>query len=821
MIPRISVSVGRLTSNEGATMGPSSDVIVKTPSKGRSVYGTVTSAETFASTLDQTSVTARGKELNRGPGYGTHLLAAHTKLKYRKAGQGGDADEEPTRDLAAELLAAEAAHYKKDKGVLAPADEDDEDDETEAAASTKRPLPSGDGETEEDLEAKRRRILAETRQIDADDSSEEEEDSDDDDDDSDDEDAELQRELERVRREREEKKRREEAEQMKIEEEARERNIALGNPLLNKQDFNMKRRWDDDVVFKNQARGTEDRNKKKEFVNQPLLHLVERAEHVAVLLVDAVAEPVVDLLDRALLGPPLADEVGKRLALVALDGPDGLVRAAEGAGAAADVELVDAVDAAQDVADDARDGRVQRAAADEVDAPRLGGQVVARAADEVLGAQAHGEGLRLDDDAGVLLLGPAVRLLQVATVGIAGEPPGAGADVGHRLTQVEVEAELGLVAVGGDIQRLRVEDGLVEVLPARLAALGLGQLIADLLARQAAVLVAEHEHVVAGVAGVVEKVVRLVRLVLGGVHEEGGRGAERDDGVEGPQGKREDGGRIVAREGDDLALRAKAVAGDEVGGDGAHGAAAVHADLSQLLPQLGHAVLAARGEREQVLVVLLLGDVPQVHAACVGDVERRDGAHEHGGQPRGDEGDARRLGVHLGLYALDAHDLRACEALHCRSMMAYMVRTAARRLRQLLPITQRGVEGVAFALRALILPVGRPLAGQRLVELVDKRLTGIQAREQAFGLGAPPDAAVLLAGAAHALDAVHGDGHGLGEAVEDEVERLEPQGDGGVDLARLLADVDALVDAILLAEVAVEVDLDLGDRLEVGADDNG
>jgi hypothetical protein len=29
----------------------------------------------------------------------------------------------------------------------------------------------------------------------------------------------------------------------------------------------MKRRWDDDVVFKNQARGTEEKNKKKEFVN--------------------------------------------------------------------------------------------------------------------------------------------------------------------------------------------------------------------------------------------------------------------------------------------------------------------------------------------------------------------------------------------------------------------------------------------------------------------------------------------------------------------------------------------------------------------------
>ena len=57
-----------------------------------------------------------------------------------------------------------------------------------------------------------------------------------------------------------------EAERAKEEQDARERDIALGNPLLNKQDFTMKRRWDDDVVFKNQARGTEDKGK-KEFVN--------------------------------------------------------------------------------------------------------------------------------------------------------------------------------------------------------------------------------------------------------------------------------------------------------------------------------------------------------------------------------------------------------------------------------------------------------------------------------------------------------------------------------------------------------------------------
>ncbi|KAL7963891.1 Pre-mRNA-splicing factor Cwf15/Cwc15 [Trichoderma compactum] len=213
---------------------------------------------------------ARGKEALRGPAYHQRLLPAHTQLKYRKAGQGGDADDEPTRDLAAELLAAEAAHFKKKNGgVLAPEDDEEGGVEMTSARGEKR-SQSVNGEEEEDLEAKRRRILEESRDIDADDDSEEEEDSDEDEDSDDDEDAELQRELERVRREREEKKKKEEEERAREEQEARERDIALGNPLLNKQDFTMKRRWDDDVVFKNQARGTEDKNKKKEFVNDML-----------------------------------------------------------------------------------------------------------------------------------------------------------------------------------------------------------------------------------------------------------------------------------------------------------------------------------------------------------------------------------------------------------------------------------------------------------------------------------------------------------------------------------------------------------------------
>ncbi|KAK7988155.1 mediator of RNA polymerase II transcription subunit 18 [Apiospora arundinis] len=220
---------------------------------------------------------ARGKEALRGPAYHQRLLPAHTQLKYRQPGQGGAADPE-VRDLRSELLAAEAAHFAKTKnGGALPAPESDE---VSASNGTKRPLAltsQADGhdaaEEEEDQEAKRRRVLEESRDIDADDDDDddsEEDDDDSDDDDSDDDEAELARELEKIRREKAEKREKEEAERAAAEEEERERDIALGNPLLNKQNFNMKRRWNDDVVFKNQARGTEDKGKKKEFVNDLL-----------------------------------------------------------------------------------------------------------------------------------------------------------------------------------------------------------------------------------------------------------------------------------------------------------------------------------------------------------------------------------------------------------------------------------------------------------------------------------------------------------------------------------------------------------------------
>ncbi|KAI0481558.1 Pre-mRNA-splicing factor Cwf15/Cwc15 [Xylaria cf. heliscus] len=213
---------------------------------------------------------ARGKDALRGPAYHQRLLPAHTQLKFRQPGQGGDAD--GVRDLRAELLAAEAAHFAKKNGGALP--DVDEAETSVTANNAKRPLElRSQADGEEDPDAKRRRILEESRDIDADSEDDSENDSEDDSDEDseDDEDAELQRELEKIKRERAEKREREERERAAAEQEERERDIALGNPLLNpKQDFNIKRRWDDDVVFKNQARGTEDKGKKKEFINDLL-----------------------------------------------------------------------------------------------------------------------------------------------------------------------------------------------------------------------------------------------------------------------------------------------------------------------------------------------------------------------------------------------------------------------------------------------------------------------------------------------------------------------------------------------------------------------
>ncbi|KAJ5669041.1 Cell cycle control protein Cwf15 [Penicillium macrosclerotiorum] len=187
---------------------------------------------------------AQGKEALRGPAYHQRLLPAHTHLKVRQPGQGGDADNE-VRDLRAELLKAEAAHFAKKNGVSV--DEPTTSETTVPKRQLERIPTDADADVEEeDPEAKRRRILEETRDIDAD-SDGSEDDSSEEESDDEDEAAELMRELEKIKKERQAQKEKEDQERAAEEQEQREVDIARGNPLLNPQDFNMKRRWDDDV----------------------------------------------------------------------------------------------------------------------------------------------------------------------------------------------------------------------------------------------------------------------------------------------------------------------------------------------------------------------------------------------------------------------------------------------------------------------------------------------------------------------------------------------------------------------------------------------
>ncbi|BGP52708.1 hypothetical protein JCM8202_004764 [Rhodotorula sphaerocarpa] len=268
---------------------------------------------------------AQGKEgRNNSRSYSSRDIAAHTKLKFRQPGQGTQ-DERARRDLKLELLQAErdAANrkargergYVQDQKLLALASSTDP---AAAAASA-----NGD---ESESAAKRRKMLQEVADLDKDDSDDDnggdedeaengdanggidgakqdkgkgkavasDDDADDDDEDSDDDDededetAELLRELEKIKKERAEEKARQERERAESEQVSRDEEIATGNPLLNLQaalghspapstissstaatSFGVKRRWDDDVIFKNQARGVSE-TPKKEFVNDLL-----------------------------------------------------------------------------------------------------------------------------------------------------------------------------------------------------------------------------------------------------------------------------------------------------------------------------------------------------------------------------------------------------------------------------------------------------------------------------------------------------------------------------------------------------------------------
>ncbi|EFP12768.1 hypothetical protein CRE_05065 [Caenorhabditis remanei] len=206
--------------------------------------------------------TARGEgDLSKlSAQYSSKDMPSHTKMKYRQTGQGTEEDLRK-KDLRREL-----------------------EDKERNAIREKRARESASS-TSSSSHSKRQRmdqIAAESAAaVDADEAVDELNSSDDDDSDEDDT-AALMAELEKIKKERAEEKAARDEEIKEKEEKQRMANILAGNPLLNEGpsgssgastsagDFTVKRRWDDDVVFKNCAKGVEERKKNVTFINDAI-----------------------------------------------------------------------------------------------------------------------------------------------------------------------------------------------------------------------------------------------------------------------------------------------------------------------------------------------------------------------------------------------------------------------------------------------------------------------------------------------------------------------------------------------------------------------
>lgn len=181
--------------------------------------------------------------------YSSRDIASHTTLKPRKEGQ--DTQEElQKRNLRDELEERERRHFSSRE------DKDRRKGGHLLLEGSKREIED--------------RIIP--RSADADDDAEiksDDDESDDDDDDDEDDTEALLAELEQIKKERAEdklrKERQEQEEQLKV----KEAELIRGNPLLNNAtSFSVKRRWDDDVVFKNQTRG--ETKTPKRFINDTI-----------------------------------------------------------------------------------------------------------------------------------------------------------------------------------------------------------------------------------------------------------------------------------------------------------------------------------------------------------------------------------------------------------------------------------------------------------------------------------------------------------------------------------------------------------------------
>nr|GLL22499.1 protein CWC15 homolog [Ipomoea trifida]GMC72373.1 protein CWC15 homolog [Ipomoea batatas]GMC74470.1 protein CWC15 homolog [Ipomoea batatas]GMC75567.1 protein CWC15 homolog [Ipomoea batatas]GMC76381.1 protein CWC15 homolog [Ipomoea batatas] len=164
--------------------------------------------------------------------YSSRDIASHTTLKPRREGQDTQ-DELQKRNLREELEQRESRHFSsKNKGYS---------DDRDHRKSSQLLLEGSKREIED-------RIIP--RSADADD-------------------VDVDAKSDDERKERAEEKIRKERQEQEEELKAKEAELLKGNPLLNQPtSFNVKRRWDDDVVFKNQARG--EAKAPKRFINDTI-----------------------------------------------------------------------------------------------------------------------------------------------------------------------------------------------------------------------------------------------------------------------------------------------------------------------------------------------------------------------------------------------------------------------------------------------------------------------------------------------------------------------------------------------------------------------
>eukprot|EP00761_Pharyngomonas_kirbyi_P013656 gb/GECH01013685.1/.p1 GENE.gb/GECH01013685.1/~~gb/GECH01013685.1/.p1 ORF type:complete len:225 (+),score=100.13 gb/GECH01013685.1/:1-675(+) len=180
---------------------------------------------------------------------------SHLTLKERKKGQNSK-QELNERDLKFELEKKEQEHFiKKNDNQEQPTEQlkiesNKPQEQTQNDKLQLQPPSDDEIESEDEIES----------------------DSDEDinfsDSDDDDEEEELRRELEQIKKAREEQRAKEEEKARENEEKQKQEEILQGNPLLSKKAFEVKRRWDDDVVFKNQAR--DERKVQKRFINDTI-----------------------------------------------------------------------------------------------------------------------------------------------------------------------------------------------------------------------------------------------------------------------------------------------------------------------------------------------------------------------------------------------------------------------------------------------------------------------------------------------------------------------------------------------------------------------